>query len=281
MIEQIKIPENWSIFNRKGSPLFNKLRRYTDNEKPSFFFSTLSIPYVLENHNSDAVIIVNNNVNPITKNLNEILSRGNIYFVSTSKMVSNKLDEIGLPYVEFPASLITPKPEPIKKGNGIYFYSALGEQRFYGYLRIKEILENHFPHLRLICAQGKKGDPSNPKPRLFPNYTREEIYDQLYPNVFLGIRLTRYDGLSATVQELGLRGIKTIWNGGTPSALSYQTDEDIINHIHRELNNVGTIDTETANEVAEFLNPLNPKYDHVFNLDTYLNKNNNNPKFFK
>lgn len=277
-IAHIKIPEIWDPFRRKGSVLLDKLKPLTDWETPSFFFSTSSINDVLDNHKSIAVVIVNNTTRFLENRIDEIRERDNIYFISTSKLVSTKLDSIGLEYLEYPATLLNPKPNPIEKGKCIYFYSALGSHNFYGWDRIQNILKDNFPHLELIGAQSKRGNEDS---RVFPNYSREDLAKELYPNVFLGIRLTTFDGLSGTVQELGLRGIKTIWNGGTPSALSYQTDEDIIEHIRREEMTIGTKDADVANSVAEFLNPYNEKYSHVYKIDTYLNGVTKAPKIFK
>lgn len=268
-ITQIWIPDNWGGFIRKGGPLLKMLTLYEDPHSPAFFFSTHSVDKILDEHKGLAVMIVNNSIKFLKERLSELKERENVHFISTSKLVNSALDELGLSYIEFPATLLNPTPKPITKGNGIYFYSALGEHRYYGYFRIKKILEEHFPHLEIIGAQGKKG---NEKKRLFKNYTRDGLYENVYPKVFLAIRLTPFDGLSGTVQELGLRGIKTIWNGGTPSALSYQSDEDIIRHIRNEEKLIGTQDLDLTQTVSDFLNPRNPKYSYIFNVDTYSNK---------
>lgn len=67
------------------------------------------------------------------------------------------------------------------------------------------------------------------------------------------MRLTDHDGLSATVQELGLMGVKCIHNGCSPSALNYNTFNDICKHIDNEMLKIGQTDVNTALAVKNYL----------------------------
>jgi hypothetical protein len=73
-------------------------------------------------------------------------------------------------------------------------------------------------------------------------------------------------------------GIPTIWNGGTPSGLSYETDDDIIYHIQNEEKKINEIDEELSIRCHNFLNPIN--YDYIFNSDSYANDNKNFPMLY-
>lgn len=265
MIDQILIPPEFFHFNEKFSYYNKILKPYYDNNKPSFFYSSLCVNDILNHHNSIAIIIVNNNTKPIENNLQRLKESDKIFFISTSKLMSLYLDNLGLKYIEFPwhhANIKDIKLYP--KGNSIYFYGN-GGSNFYGYYTIRNILNENFTHLNLICTQF---DPITNYP--FIHYNKTEL-DEVYKDVFLSIRLTRFDGLSDTVQSLGLRGIKTIWNGGTPSALSYSSEQDIIDHIKNEEKTIGQSDSDLANKCLNYLNPLNEKYSYIFDVDTYIN----------
>jgi hypothetical protein len=75
----------------------------------------------------------------------------------------------------------------------------------------------------------------------------------VYSKCFLGLRLTKHDGISATVQELGMMGIKTIHNGSTPSCINYTNVKDIIEIIEREKENIGSIDDDVAQSTKQHL----------------------------
>ncbi len=274
MIDQIYFPSKFLHFNKKDSPMNQKLKLYYDVNKPSFFYSTWCLDYIKQHHNSLAIMIVNNSTVIIENNLDWIKSNKKIFFISTSKLMSNYLDNLGLTYIEFPwhhgtIDYIDVHP----KGHSIYFYGS-DNLNFYGYQIVEKIIKENFPHLNVIYTKGKSNKALLP----FVNYSEDELND-IYKKVFLCVRLTRFDGLSETVQSLGLRGIKTIWNGGTPSALSYESAEDIISHIKNEEATINTIDLNLAKACYNYLNPYNIKYDYIFDLFTYIN-NHNTPKLF-
>ena len=196
----------------------NRCVEYKDPTQPAFFLSSTAIDYILNTHTGPAVIIMNSNPIKLENRLDEIKKRKNIYFISSSAIMSNYLDKLGLSYIEFPWEL-------------------------------------------------------------------EEL-EKIYPKCFISLRLTRFDGLSGTVQDLGCKGIKTIWNGGSPSGLNYETDQDIINHIRNEEKTIGQKNTKLSKEVIKFLDMDRQEYDYIFDLSTYtLNDTNVDilkaPKLFK
>ena len=140
-------------------------------------------------------------------------------------------------------------------------------------------MQRHFPHLKLITACLDINQPLNKHlPNGFPSFNEHEL-NEIYKQIFVGIRLTRFDGLSSTVQDLGLRGIKTIWNGGTPSALSYGSEQDIINHIRNEEKLIGQTDTALSEACKKYLDANNESYNYIYKTSTYTS-NNETPKMF-
>jgi len=279
-IDQIFFPDSFSHFSSKENQS-SFLKPYYDANKPAFFFSTRSITKIAEVHKGLAVMIVNNDIRPIENNLAWIKNRKNLYFISTSKLMSIYLDELGIKYIEFPwrSRDIPLNVNANKKGHCVYFYGDSPNSNHYGYHIIKRIMKQHFPHLVLITAC----HPINHKsfknlPNVFPAFGEHGL-NELYKTIFVGVRLTRFDGLAGTVQDLGIRGIKTIWNGGTPSALSYESEADIINHIKNEEMSIGYTDNSLASLCKTYLDLNNKSYEYIFNTDTYTN-NKETPKLF-
>lgn len=250
------------------------------------FFSLFFSINTLKEHTGLAIIIVNTSLELIINNIdyfNERINNKNLVFISTSLFMTNELSKMNFNSIEYPFSVKVNKNILKPKGKNIYFYSCddkYSNMSFYGYFRIKNILKHYFPHINLICAKAINGNKHH-TPDNFKIYNQTELKD-IYDNCFLGIRLVNFDGLSDTVQSLGMLGIKTIWNGGTPSGLYYETDDDIIYHIQNEEKKINSIDEELSNLCYEFLNPAN--YNYIFDTDTYsdfLLKNKTFPKHFK
>jgi hypothetical protein len=261
----------------------NRCVEYKDPTQPAFFLSCAATDYILDTHTGPAVIIMNSNPIKLENRLDEIKKRKNIYFISSSGIMSNYLDQLGLSYVEFPWELeARDNWEAITKGPCIYVYGEGPMQNMYGWPTIKRIVNDNFPHIKIITASHKKSGYLGPR---WDYYTNEEL-EEIYPKCFIGLRLTRFDGLSGTVQDLGCKGIKTIWNGGSPSGLNYETDQDIINHIRNEEKTIGQKNTKLSKEVIKFLDMDRQEYDYIFDLSTYaLNDTNVDnlkaPKLFK
>lgn len=266
MISQYFLPPQFKHFHEDGNIFNTFLRPYYDVNAPSFFYSTRSIEQIMLNHKGPAVMIVNNDIRPIQNHLEWCKNRKDLYFISTSKLMSVYLDELGLDYVEFPWHVgNTQKVKPHPKGNSVYFYGAGKRDNLYGYHIFPRLMKENFPHLNIIYAR------YSPSLSPFVHYTKEQLND-VYKKVFVSVRMTRFDGLSDTVQSLGIRGVKTIWNGGTPSALSYGSEQDIINHIRNEEKTIGQTDTVLSEACKRYLDPTNPDYDYIFNLETYSQK---------
>tara|TARA_R110001592_G_scaffold45806_3_gene146214 strand:- start:1561 stop:2523 length:963 start_codon:yes stop_codon:yes gene_type:complete len=244
----------------------NRCIPYNDSNKPSFFLSSRYTSYILDHHPGPAVIIMNNNPWPLEDHIDRVRGRDNIYFISSSAIMSNYLDRLQLKYVEFPWELEDRADwAPVIKGNSVYVYGEGPKQNMYGWHTVKRIMSTHFPHIPIICTSHKKSVKNDPP---FQYYTNEQL-EEIYKKCFLSIRLTRFDGLSGTVQDLGCKGIKTIWNGGSPSALPYATEAEIIDHIKSEEKTIGQTNKTVSDNSKSFLDMDKKEYDYIFDLKTY------------
>jgi hypothetical protein len=83
--------------------------------------------------------------------------------------------------------------------------------------------------------------------------------NEVYKQCYIGLRLTDHDGNANTVQELGLHGIKCVYNGdkNMPNAISWKTKTDIINAIKNEKHTIGKSDIILKNDVEKYLNTDN------------------------
>jgi len=130
---------------------------------------------------------------------------------------------MGLPYKKVPlfSHYITDfSPAPL--GNSIYIYKP-GSPIYCGWNVVNRI-KSEFPKVPII------------------EVTNHHVYNQdqikeIYRQSFLGIRLTKHDGLSHSACELGLSARKIIWNGDTPNAIAWNNIEDIISSINEMLKN--------------------------------------------
>ena len=130
-----------------------RLNEYYDKNLPSFFFSTLSLKTkIFKQHNSIAILIVNNDLNPLLQYLKEN-KNANLYYISTSKLISEHLDSLNIEYIEFPFFPSIPiKATPVKKGGHIYFYGSGPWSKTYGGNILKKIHKEHFSDIPIIST---------------------------------------------------------------------------------------------------------------------------------
>ena len=75
----------------------------------------------------------------------------------------------------------------------------------------------------------------------------------VYKKCFIGLRLTKHDGLSNTVVELGLSGRRCVWNGGSPNAVRWSTVDSVVEAIKAEQLLVGVENVGLHDQMLEFL----------------------------
>ena len=98
--------------------------------------------------------------------------------------------------------------------------------------------------------------------RKYPFLTKAVNYSDIYlayQKCFIGLRLTKHDGNANTVQELGMCGIKSFYNGDSllESAIPWKNANDIIEKIENESKTIGSTDILLSKKVKEYLKPNN------------------------
>jgi hypothetical protein len=194
----------------------------------------------------------------VLENINIIRTSPKVKHISISSFISASLSRLGIKYKEVPFMGIDfDYFKPTIKGNSIYVYTTVGEPKHYGsdlYNKVKEkYTDINFIFTWWINSQEYSEKTKYQNKNSMKYYEKKELVEKIYPQCFVGLRLTPHDGLSATVQELGLMGIKCIHNGNSPSSLNYDTFEDICQHIDTEQKKIGTLDEELALQVKNYL----------------------------
>lgn len=191
-----------------------------------------------------------------TELFSKVLECPNTYHVAISNYIEQDLTELGITYKSVPfMGIMLDQFNPVVKGPSIYVYIGNGDE-IYGYSLYMEVYNKLKHKYSFMFA-------TNPIYRIirsgnnnFPNLYSVDKHDvcQLYAKCFICLKLTAHEGLSASTQELGCMGIKTITNLMTPSTLQYENIDDIINHIEDEAKTIGTMDTDLSDKVKNFLN---------------------------
>jgi len=248
------------------------LRLYDNDYEPAIFYGLMNdadISQLERNKSLKIIVWIGGDINyiinrtaevskPIKDRVERILKIPKVRHISISKFISKSLTDLNLEFKMIPfMGNIFSQYDAVTKGPCIYLYTSPGCEQYYGqhyYLRLMK----KYKHIRFIvtCHYAKymsliKRD--RPLKYGIKYYTKEQLVNEIYPQCFIGLRLTDHDGLSATVQELGLMGIKSVHNGCSPSSLNYETYDDICRHIDTEMKTIGTIDEELSSCVRNYL----------------------------
>jgi hypothetical protein len=222
------------------------LDTYHDDCSPAIFFGCYRREdiAIISQHKSIAVVIWagSDAMNPQLVDLVGGLKRGlhnPVFHIATSSFIENDLRRASVPFLRFN---YYPKDEkiftPVPIGNKVYIYSCQprsDSQCFYGFDYIP-VLKEAFPETEFIIQY------SNPSTVSF------EKMPEIYSQVAVGLRLVPHDGCSCTVLELGFMGRKCLWNGCLPNAIPYNSIDDIISSIKKELSRTG----ETDFQISEY-----------------------------
>ena len=236
-ITQMRVAPGLSFFKNKLLKKYG-LNEYTDINKPCIFngIYTMQDYMALINHKGHKTVVwCGSDAQFLNKDL--INQAGKIRHIAKSKFISETLTKKNIPHILLPITPTTPiKNYKEKKGENIYFYS--GEDRIkYGGDLVDIIKEK--TDYNIIEANAK-------------SFSEEEL-GKVYESCFIGLRLTKHDGLPNTVLEMGLTGRHCVHNGNTPNSLNYKTVEDIINHINNEYDKRNENSENVADDIIEFL----------------------------
>ena len=205
--------------------LYNKNNNYNKNETCVFFgmYNKEDIN-ALEKHNGIKFVIwggtdCNCSYKHREKNVNKIIKIPDLYHISISKDIQKRLNEKNIPNLLMNFSLVNKKlfvPSNIT-GESIFIYNGIkkGNEELYGEIIYKEVVKK-LPQYNYIYSNELS----------LPN----EKMPKIYAKCFIGLRLTKNDGNSNTVQEMELMKIPIIHNL-SDYGLKWDTIDDIIKHI--------------------------------------------------
>lgn len=276
-IEQLYISANlYKYKDDKRIHLCHKLNDYKDIYKPCFFYGIAKeqdIDAILNHKGKKYVIFSGGDIDllyHINKNTQYTNTRWNflkklhnldeIYYIPRSEFMINDMKLLNYKYTYYPFYGDAYSTYDIKpKGNKIYFYTYPDYQKYlYGHSVVEEIKKRK-PEYEFILLTHNNAYLQNKEFCDENNISTCESNDELikkYQQCFIAIRLTNHDGIANSVLELGSLGIKTIYNDiKCPASLTYNSIDDVINHIENERKTIGTIDDKLIENVKKFITP--------------------------
>ena len=234
---------------------------YRDFKQPSIFFGVY-YPFdyqLIISHKSLAVVVWGGSDSMASTDTLKTLNLPHIKHISGSKWITDDLKRAGIKPIYIPISCVDSDKTKLKAlplGKKIYIYTA-GEgfnADFYGKQIYDKLIAEYGADMFYVV---------NAK-----SYTREQLYNEVMPNCFIGLRLVKHDGLSETISELGLMGRRVVYNGCEPNALNYNSYEDIKAHIDHEMKYIG----ETFQDVSDKMKKHLEVGNDWLNSDFYNNK---------
>ena len=232
---------------------------YSNPSKPTIFYGCYTSSDVnrIKNHRGPKVLIWGGS-DIMKKNIRLSATRiKNLKHIAQSSFIVNDLKKLKVPciYLPFAPTIDERMYQPVTKGNCVYVYTNACNQEFYG-SSIYRVVMRRMPHIKFILASTHSALSEAKQKKVncqgILAFSSSQM-PNVYSKCFLGLRLTKHDGISATVQELGMMGIKTIHNGSTPSCINYTNVKDIIEIIEREKENIGSIDHDVAESTKQHL----------------------------
>ena len=235
-----------NVFFRKKMFEKYKLEEYYDKNKPAIFngiYDDVDFDS-LKNHTSYKIVVwcgtdAQKLIN-FPKNIEIIKSLKDIKHISKSHFVYESLLKCGIESEIIPVTPTKIIKNRQDRGDKIYFYTSnsLRKKERYGQSLLPKIKERI--NMEIIEAYHTK-------------YNSEEL-NNIYKQCFIGLRLTKHDGLPNTVVELGLMGRKCIYNGKLPNAIPYKNIDDIIRIINEEYEKRHKDNEYIVDEVFNYLN---------------------------
>lgn len=229
-----------------------KLQDYHSPDMPALFYgmygeNELSI---LKAHKSTAVVIWTGSDACRPENIKQT-NLPNVIHIASNKFIEDDLKNSGIQNYKFiPVAVVDHEKlniQALPLGDKIYVYLPYDEPKdyfsytdFYGNNLIKQLVD-WFGADRFIFAK-------------YNTYTQEQLYNEIYPKCFVGLRLYKHDGLSETVVEMGLFGRKMIYNGIEPNAIPFNNFQDIVKAIIIEEQNIGKTFNKLSQSMRQYIN---------------------------
>ena len=268
-----------------------QLHEYTDQKEPVIFFGmyayrTSEIKMIMSHTGKKIIIFAGSDIDRLNykENANIVVSNikkmDNYKIVAISKFIKDDCDYYGLKCEYIPIHFTKYDNIPlVKKGKCVYIYTSPLNDIYYGSRIYNKIIEKMSDVKFIICtgSLNSLNEAKRAKVKGAENikYYSNEVLVSVYKKCFIGLRLTSHDGNANTVTELGIAGIRTVHNGGNPSAIGWKynnilfkeniddiveynkilndTVDDIITTIKYEMKSVGTIDNKIREDTLNFI----------------------------
>jgi len=243
-----------AIRNNKIANTFLKcynFKKYDNIDEPSFFFGFYNGKEDVEkikSHKSLSILIWRGSDIFMRGHLRFISKRPYIKNIAISSFIAKDLKANSISYKKIP--LVGCDVKDIKSeilGDEIYTYMPKTKKKrqlvkdIYGYKILEKIRDRCRFKINVI--------------RDCDEFSRSEILD-LYKRCFLGLRLTKHDGIANTVIELGLMGRRCIYNGkGVPNAIPWKEKdiEGILNSIGEEAKHIGSRNKKLSEDMRKYI----------------------------
>ena len=157
--------------------------------------------------------------------------------VAISRFVADDLDKAGLPYTRLPVCPTDANNgmfSSVPLGDSVYMYLPQAGDKIYGGDVLDDIKRRLSDVNFITCCNGD-----------YPEGKMPEIYSKC----FMGLRLTKHDGLPNTVVQLGLMGRRCVWNGDLSNSIPWKTARDVVVAIEAEVARIGTSHPEVAEAI--------------------------------
>jgi hypothetical protein len=232
------------------------LEEYYSVGEPAIFFGCYSSHTVKRicNHNALAVVVWGGTDVLILKKylagprnrtatwFVKLLEQTHIRHVAISEDIVRDLFDLSLEYKTLPLNGVLSKQFKVcKPGKCLYSYGYTRRPDVYNAKLVKEVLSR----LKNVqCLEGEIGT------------SKTILYDDIpvtYSKCFMGLRLTKHDGLPNTVIELGLMGIRCIHNSNLPNAVKWTGIDDIVTNVRKEQERIGQPNVEIAKAMREYI----------------------------
>jgi len=235
-----------------------KLEEYSNLLEPAIFFGCYSVHSIRQicNYKSLAVVVWGGTDAKLLrqyldckregKNLgiwySKLIQQQHVRHIAISEYIAEDLRKVGLQFSCVPINTVLPEKFKVcKPGKLLYSYGYTRRPAVYNEDLVKRVLRQ-LGNVQLV--QGEIGtDKTIPY----------EGMSAIYSKCFMGLRLTAHDGLPNTVIELGLMGIRCIYNGCLPNAVKWIGIEDIVANIHKEQERIGFPNEEIARKMREYI----------------------------
>lgn len=237
-VNQARISNSVSLFKNAYLSKFHLADAYDVNSPVVFIGMYRDTDYRAFRMFKDKIIVIWCGADSlmITPERAAILKSVKATHIVKSQFCSDDLKKFGIPHKIIPISWQEQNIEPRPLGDCIYHY---GNNDAYGNHLIDEIAEK--TGLRIYRTDYK-------------TFKKKELL-KIYEKCFIGLRLTKHDGLPNTVLELGMMGRKCIYNGGIPTSIKWDSTISIINSILKEYANRKTADYKSvSDQIKKFIN---------------------------